>query len=304
VNNNPARENISLQTRGNEVGVIVEPFVADVPGDGLIIKNRFTLAGTLPDSTWLRAFPGFERLFWHPGYASVGIVEEAGRGCHYFGKGDCLFMPAVFSKFVRLDGSFINNYSQWMLIRLPERVDPVQALFLSLAGLAIYLVGELETDEVENICLLGCGLLGLIVLKIIQSKAKQAVVYIKDKEVDERLIALTGSRRIDNFKAFGDQEGGKRVMVLSDNLEYRSVLAGWSGFAVIDACKWERKTVPAKRPVRFLKDLTNEAVALIENETDFLSELIYQHVHIEFIAEIQTAIHQSQYRGRALVYDW
>jgi hypothetical protein len=115
---------------------------------------------------------------------------------------------------------------------------------------------------------------------------------------------MTDSKQIDNFQEFANRAGAKRIMVLSDDPEYREVLSGRTDFVVIDACRLEKETVLAKRPVWLSKDFINEAVGLINNETDFFNELIYQHVHIEFIDEILKAINKNQYRGRVLIYDW
>src|SRR5439155_5375932 len=180
------RENVRIVLDGRGPSVEVHPYHEAVPDDGVLVRTLFSLLGTQPEETLLSCLPNALYLPSQPGYASVGVVEAVGTDCARFNPNDVVILPACYSTYVTLDGVQVQRLSKTLLHHIPPDHDPVSATFVPLISLAMYLARQAIGMEGEWTVLFGCGLLGIVLVRILQREnpSLRLLVYVEDDLYD------------------------------------------------------------------------------------------------------------------------
>jgi hypothetical protein len=279
----------------------------DVPADGVLIRNIFSLAGTQEELSALKRLPQPFHFPHHPGYASIGRVEEVGKQCKQFAPGDWVLLPAQYSTYTLLASSISRNQGS-LVKKIAYVQDPLKVLFVPHICLALYLAQQRRESRVSPLLLLGCNLLSSILFQILeQEDGNHPIVFYRDADdLSEEHLSQCGAqeifspsrplppslcRNIDQAYIFSSSHHAK---IITHELHNRRCF-----------CIPVHADKDADHRMTWLSnERIEEAIEWLEQKPLKYEALIAQHVHIEAILTITEATQQNTYRGRALIYDW
>jgi len=283
---------------------------AVITPESVLVRNLFSLQGTLPDDTKLYCLDDPLKLRRHPGYVSVGRIEATGSACVHFSAGDLVLMPVLYSKYCVLQPEQIRALSQKLLKKLPAAIDPVQALFAPVLSLALYLVRQMTDTRRGPVILLGGGLLGAVLLRVLWSGDIQPIIYLSEDERPTDWWLENGAREVfcDEAQIPAYLPGEVRTIFTLEHSaqaeRVRSMLMGvQSKHVPALSVHSPSYGVNGSRPW-LLHDALGEAIELLCRGEQNFSDLIGQHIHAEALVQAYASICSGEYLGQALVYDW
>ncbi len=303
------RENVSIMREGLQPRVYVENHADAIPADGVLIRNLFSLTGTVRERSLLRFLPDFLGLPLHPGYASVGVVTEVGSACRTLDRGDIVLMPVCRSTYVTFSQAYPHPSSEPLLRKVPLQVDGVDATFVPLVSLSLYLARQAIGTVDKPVILLGCGLLGIVLLRVLTLENINAIVYTCEEDIPEEWIRENTIEVVlscDQPLPLKFRGKVQTAFILSSSKSYyeaASLLLSTRGNC-IPAAAADSKQVSVPHFPWLGNDIIEDAVDLLRDGDLLVKDLIAQHVHPEAVAQVYHAIQQNHYSGRALVYDW
>jgi predicted dehydrogenase/NADPH:quinone reductase-like Zn-dependent oxidoreductase len=147
------------------------------------------------------------------GYTGVGKVVESGKGVTKVQKGDTVAMVGTAYH------SEVNRVNQNLVVKVPDEIeDTRQCAFGAIAGIALEGIHQAEVVPGETIAVIGLGLLGHIVSRILNAYGCDVIAYdIADKSLQEtRLKAFIRSdddNAVDKTKALTYGRGVDKVII-------------------------------------------------------------------------------------------
>ncbi len=295
-------ENIKIIIRENKPIVRVEAREGNKNSNSITVRILFTLTGTCNRNIDLQMFSSHDFIPYHANYTSVGIIEEVGSNTKLSGKGKLVLLPAQFSKYIDFTEKEYLKLKRKYFSILPRDLDPVDALFLPFICVALDIVSRIQEEGLESILFLGCGLLGAILLKILDLDNIHPIIYLDEKDIDSRLLFENGAKHVfENGSEIAQdvKSSIKEVFVLSkgdwvdnikENILYESVNYTdlWAEEGEFAMCY----------------DTQLVALDLLRNNQLYLKDLIAQHIHAEAAMEACNSIKDNFYKGKSLIYDW
>lgn len=124
------------------------------------------------------------------GYSGVGRVIECGKGVTEVSKGDLVAMAG------QAYHSEVNRVNKNLIVKVPENlIDYRQAAFCALGGIALEGIHQADVKPGETVAVIGMGLLGHIVSRILTAYGCQVIGYdVKDKSLpNTELLAFIPS---------------------------------------------------------------------------------------------------------------
>jgi threonine dehydrogenase-like Zn-dependent dehydrogenase len=275
-----------------------------------VIRNRFSLTGTLGEKSLLGLLPDSLGLPLHPGYASVGVVEEVASTHSRLEAGDVVVMPACYSTYVALPPTRVSDSQGFFLQRISANTDMVDATFATLAGLSLYLARQTPRTTKMPVVLLGCGLLGAVLSRVLRLENVRAFVCADQADLQSELILASGAEAVLSCEQPFPRElleTAQAVFILSSSDWCSRIVSTLSSVRerpfVVTAVSNDHQGA-GKRYPWLGYDVLGEALALLRDGELVVRDLVAQHVHAEAVEQVYRAIQQNRYRGRALVYDW
>jgi D-arabinose 1-dehydrogenase-like Zn-dependent alcohol dehydrogenase len=304
------RENIHIVVEGLQPRVDVQYHPGTTSSDSVLVRNRFSLTGTLREQSLLGHLPDSLGLPLHPGYANVGVVEEIVTAHGQLARGDVVVIPACHSTYTTLTKASLSDLPGFFLQRVPADVDMVDATFAPLVSLSLYLTRQAPQALGGPVVLLGCGLLGVVLLRVLQLADVDAIVYTGDDDMPRELIE-SGAGVVLGYKRLLPKEMVGKVQVvfvLSSSVWCSQAVATLSsiqgGPAIVSALLNDDSDSNGKHLAWLGYDAFKEALDLLRSGELIVRDLVVQHVHAEIADQVYGAIQQNRYRGRAIVYDW
>lgn len=284
------------------------PLADELPPDGMLARNYFSLTGTRPDSTSLRLLPQLVRWPLGPGYATVGLVDEVGPGCDTLAPGDWVVLPAQPTNYTMLRARTPDPRTR-VALSAASLGDPVRALFAPVLGYAQQLARRhAGARPSDSVLLVGCGLVGVLLLQVLRTEfdAGDVLVCVEPDDLPADLLCERGATDVltwPGFPAPSQLSRVRRTFVLSSDARYNaqlraaSIRPGACVSAVGDEAPAARQSWPCS-PERLA-----EAIESLDRGHIVTEGLIAQHIHVEALPHAIHAVREAV-RGRALVYDW
>jgi len=286
----------------------VQEFENKVEKNGLIIRNLFTLTGTVSDNVLdtgskLYTIPG------HFGYASVGIINDVGEGYLQFEPGMLVVLSPKYSKYIKVNNVRELNKDESYFNVIPKDLDKVDATFIPLVSLALTLYQNIENiNDKKRIILLGCNIVGIILLKLLVTYGEVATVILDNDVIKPDLLIESGAESVFNYGDSIPQDlinNAGNIFVLSNSpwasniqnsfLEvnpYCNFVQFQNNYSINNTCSWRHH------------DTINLAIELLKEERLNVKDLIGQHVHAESALDTFHSIKKNVFGGKVVVYDW
>ena len=174
--------------------------------------------------------------------------------------------------------------------------------FIPLICSAISLADEIESLDVEHVVLLGSGLFGAVLVKILKIRGIYVKIIVSENDVKADIL----------------KKNGATVTILEENTLLNEVIDPEQEVICLDTnicLELNRKHKDWMNEISFYKfsDLSEEykcrgireeAISLMENDEIDVSDLIAQHVHGEYILDTMSLLEKNFFFGKALIYDW
>jgi hypothetical protein len=274
------------------------------PGS-FLVRNLFTLTGTLKDNTILG-----KRGIWKEwpalcSYSSVGIVQEAGRDCPFPDESAIVLMPSYYRKYLSLNKIHHHTHKKMFFQRLPRDIDGVNATFIPILCLAIHIYRKMDIFPWNPIVFSGCGLLGAILLKLMNIHMIPVTICLDDRDVEKDLLLKNGAEAVFQYGETvpGSLSGISSTAVILSASQYVFKMSRYlleeKGKIITDAISDHGRNNFWLTP-----DLVNEAVDLLVHEEINLKDLISHHIHVESIQGMNLETRNRLFNNKILVFDW
>ncbi|MEK4473949.1 hypothetical protein NSQ91_12095 [Paenibacillus sp. FSL R7-0048] len=257
----------------------------------LFITNRFTLTGTVKDPSCLQLFHGACHLPGHYPYSSVGVVTKAGLGAEHR-VGQALVFSPHYTKDVcvplhsGVDGQiFISN-----------DLDPVTAAFVPMFCVALNVCEELADEGIKTVELWGMGLLGKLLLRLLEQDEDLSFSVEKKEAKDEIWAGLNS----------GVWDCEERAIVALDSdllsqVQRHSALKN-------DPPDQHIQFIDLTRPGILKESITHDRIQEISRRIGKqeleVTSLIAQHIHAEHMEQFIRQAAEGFFEGKTVVYDW
>ena len=277
---------------------------SSAPGS-LLVRNLFTLTGTVQDHTLLGNRGRWKEWPALCGYSSVGVVQKAGRDCPLPDEEAMLLMPSCYQKYLSLDKTEWPSRQKSFLQRLPKDIDGVDAAFIPILSLAIDIYNRMELMPGDPIVFSGCGLLGAILLKLMKVHTVPVMICLEETDLERDLLLKNGAEAVFRFGETipGNLSGiSTTVVVLSGSescFNMSQQLLAENGIMITDAISGK-----GSRYFWLSRDLVHEAIGLLAHEEINLKDLISCHLHLEAIQEMTAETRNRLFRNKIIVFDW
>lgn len=303
-------ENIRLVLDCQHPEVKVDTYLNAIPEEGCLVRNLFSLTGTLPEESLLNSLSHTLKLTSHPGYSSVGRVEDVGSNCYRFRPGDLLLIPVQYSTYSVFDNVQIRNTSRFSLTKIPLRSDPVCTTFAPLVSLALYLISQMTAtlgEAGDEILFLGCGLLGAVLLKILRLETSniKPIICTQKNDLACELLLKNGAQEVISYEQLLHEKSLDKVhtvfILSSFSREYQALLAK---LPIICNCISALSVEEITHSSWLQYYAFEEVLDILHDSSLTVDDLVTQHVHLESFPQIYNALHTNYYHGQALIYDW
>lgn len=286
------RENISLVVNNNIPKYKTEVSRFVINHSKILLRNMFTLMGTIPFELSINnQMNSFDIIPRHYAYSSIAVVEDVGKQNTYIDVGCKILLSPLFKKFAILENlKQLKGKGEFFLFLL-EDIDPVDAIFLPLICKALELCEDYRILRLEPVLLIGCNLLGAIILKLLKLENIKTAVLLKGEDLDVRYIKEYGA-----YKVVFENEIDQKFFS-----EYHNIINLTSEY-----CNVSRfvQFSEGSRYGRINRDVQMSAIQLLQGGELCVRDLVALHVHAEYIDEIHQSIIDNKFMGKALVYDW
>jgi hypothetical protein len=297
------RENVRIVVEGHSPRITVEAYKKNSE-HSTVIRNYFTLTGTRDDGSCLRRLAGQCGFSGHFGYTSVGKMEESGAGLRTIERGSMVILAAQFSKYVDLYDSQIPLLRKVFLTSIPANIDPVNSLFLPMICVALKLYHDMEDAFRNGTAFLGCGLAGVVFLKLLNINGIHPDVCPEKGDISREIISRNGAGYVahSDSGALWETELHENVFVFSESASLTAVRRKYddSVARILEVSRADEGGDPW-----YSHDLAAEAADLIASGIIDCTDLIAGHIHAESAGEISERYATDLNDGRKFfVYDW
>ena len=145
-------KNLYVHHAPGEPTQLAEQDIAPLKDDEILIKTTKSLVSVGTELAWLRE----NGIRGGSGYASVGEVVDAGKNATRFKRGDRVVTGCNHAQY----GVIANNSQAY---RLPEGVSDLQATYLALGGVAMYIASRSDISIGRTVIVVGQGTVGQLV---------------------------------------------------------------------------------------------------------------------------------------------
>lgn len=178
---------------------------AEVEDNEVLIKTKATLISVGTEMNWLLGLAepiksGKLKYPIYPGYSNVGVIVSKGAGVQDLKNGDRIFSQLPHRSYSKIKSPFTVE------CEVPEGVSDDEAVFTTLAAVALYGVRRAHIELGENIVVVGLGVVGLLAQQFAQLAGGVNVIGIDTIEARLQLSEKLGARYALNAKEVKELE--------------------------------------------------------------------------------------------------
>ena len=252
----------------------------------VLLKTQFTLVGTDKCNTVPVVNHYDELLPMHKCYYSIAMIEAVGNSVGEYQKGEMVLLNSTMAKYSK------HNIDNNRLYRIKGDMNSVNMTFLPLVCSALSLCNELEYDDGERVILLGSGLFGAILAKLLVKREKEVIILTKKEDIKKSVLERIGAKvQLIEEGCIGDIKEDDIVICIDQDV-YEKVNSALNLYSFDDL----------KNEYQYA-DLRGEAMSILNEEIE-INDLIAQHVHSEFIDNTLKMLSENVFFGKAIIYDW
>jgi 2-desacetyl-2-hydroxyethyl bacteriochlorophyllide A dehydrogenase len=154
------RRGIGVVFRDKGVVSLEEFELGELESGRLLVKTIYTLISPGTETAFLLGLPNTPSIYpQYPGYSNVGLVESVAWDVTGFNAGDVVVSPSRHASIV--------NPKAENTFKLPEGLDPLEAVFFYLSAIALQGVRKSEPEIGESAVVLGLGLVGQLAAQLL-----------------------------------------------------------------------------------------------------------------------------------------
>ena len=162
--------NIKITGKGEAI-CITEALAAVTPGVGeLLIRNEASLISTGTELSRVYALKKGVVYPVYPGYASIGNIEETGKDCQQFKKGDRVLFSGPHQELQLFRIPQMSSLG--MIVKLGPEFDWLSSIEASLLHLGLVAMNGILPADLklgDKVCIFGLGVVGLITALLYQA---------------------------------------------------------------------------------------------------------------------------------------
>lgn len=181
------RKGIGVVFKDKGVVSLEEYEIGGLESGRLLVKTFYTLISPGTETAFLLGLPNTPSIYpQYPGYSNVGVVENLAEDVRGFEVGDVVVSPSRHATIVnpRAENTF----------KLPEGLDPIEAVFFYLSAIALQGVRKSEPEIGESAVVLGLGLVGQLAAQFL---ALSGVIPIVGVDLYDYRVRVAESLSID-----------------------------------------------------------------------------------------------------------
>ncbi|BCJ94859.1 hypothetical protein acsn021_24280 [Anaerocolumna cellulosilytica] len=286
------RENISLIVNNNIPNYKTEVNKFLINQNKVLLRNMFTLMGTiLFNLSMNNKMSLFNIIPKHYAYSSIAVVEDIGEQNFSIDIGSRILLSPLFKKFSIIDNIGALKTEGRFYSILPDDIDPVDAIFLPLICKALELCEDYRIIKSKPILLIGCNILGAIILKLLNLENTDSTVLLTGEDLDVKYLKEYGASKVIYEKEIDETFFNQYHNVINLTSDYCNMVQ-WvhsfegNSYGIIN------------------RDVQTTAIQLLQSRELYVKDLIALHVHAECVGEIHQSIIENKFMGKALIYDW
>ncbi|MDW8062158.1 MAG: zinc-binding alcohol dehydrogenase [Nitrososphaerota archaeon] len=153
----------------------------------LLVKTFYTLISPGTETAFLLGLPNTPSVYpQYPGYSNVGVVEDLAEDVELFKVGDIVVSPSRHASIV--------NPKAENTFKIPEGLDPIEAVFFYLSAIALQGVRKSEPEIGESAVVLGLGLIGQLAAQFLALSGATPIIGV---DLYDYRVKVTESLSID-----------------------------------------------------------------------------------------------------------
>jgi len=207
----------------------------DVGDYELLVETMYSIisAGTESANFTNKDLEKFDEKSWlrNPGYGNVGRVIAVGKKVEDYEEGDIIFSTERHCSHYKIDTRYnFKRYALFML-KLPNGLDPLKAVFARMADVAMSAVRKAELSLGDTVLVVGLGLVGNFAAQLFQLAGADVmgaeIVDFRLQRAKQCGIRRTvNSRKWDDLKkTVMDWTDGKGAQIVVEAIGFSPVIA-------------------------------------------------------------------------------
>ena len=262
----------------------------------LVIRNRFTLVGTIWDPSIYTCFGLGYQLPFHQGYSTIGVIESSDMQGK-FSVGDKVLYSPQFSKYTCVG---ISELQKNNIVKINCNIDEVFLLFIPIIYTAIEITNIFQGKKWKKCTIIGGSIMGAVICNVLVLWEIEVKVVRHFSDMEKEIFLCHGASEVltyaNNAYTFSKNDEEK-IIILNDKLLNESAptdLGNIIGVPCVNYGMINRSGV----------DFFDEVGNYIRDYNFCCRDLIAHHTHVEYCSSVQNGICNNLYMGRAVVYDW
>lgn len=284
------RTNIEIATVNDIPEIRVKPFEYD--DFDILLRNLHTLIGISGNRNSCLYTNPSNTIINQLCCSSIAIVEEIKYSyAHLFQIGEKVIISPYLKKYIGVKN--LKENFHMILRKAGQVIDDVDNLFYPLICQALAILDKLE--DYQNILFLGCNLVGVLLLKMLNERNITPNIFLNKSDVSEKIICRNGVGKVIRFI-----DGS----VMEDFEKYDAIVLNSYEDGILKEIHKKYPYIPVINEMGWQKEHERRAFDILQQKNYDFEDLISHHDHAENILLITEELKSNKYNGKAIIFDW